>query len=93
MEDSSFKTQNGGCEDQGDLIVWSNFSDTKNWNNAKNYCDDLTVNQFNDWKLPSTSDFIRTASPSTMNYIDVYTGQYFWTSDDPSFWPHPSGCQ
>ena len=54
------------------------------WLNAINYCENLTLNSFNDWKLPNKTELLsivdyNKSSPSISTFLNTKLG-YYWSS-------------
>ena len=88
--------------DNGDTItdnatkrIWQDNADTasvrKNWNDAKTYCEDLTLGGYSDWRLPSVDELVsiidwgRSNPAINTNFSNIstsYSGDYYWTSTE-----------
>ena len=44
------------CKDSASSLIWSSKTDYKTWNQAIDYCKDLTEGDFSDWHLPSIDE-------------------------------------
>lgn len=53
-----FKRENPVVIDNTYMLMWQDdtISDKMTWDNAKNYCTNLTLNNYNDWYLPNQSE-------------------------------------
>nr|AOE10829.1 hypothetical protein [uncultured bacterium] len=54
------------------------------WYDAMNYCNALTVGQYDDWHLPSKDELNRLYEKQTA--IGGFTGDYYWSSTEYNFY-------
>ncbi|MBQ4437977.1 DUF1566 domain-containing protein [bacterium] len=62
--------------------AWSEKAEEKmNWDEAKEYCEDLDQDAYNDWRLPSSEEMRTIYSES--NHSNVFgENDTFWTSEE-----------
>lgn len=74
-----------------------------NWANSKTACDELILNGYDDWHLP-TKDELNTISVNLLsknigglrlaNIKDIYTGnRYYWSSSEGGYYNEEAWCQ
>lgn len=76
------------CFDSATGLIWSAKSENKMpWNDAVNYCQNLTEGDFNDWRLPSIA-VLKTLvqNCSSAKCADDYTGKYSKFADTVYLW-------
>ena len=86
-------TSNTPCLDSATGLIWSAKSENKMpWNDAVNYCQDLTEGDFNDWRLPSIA-VLKTLvqNCSSEKCSDDYTGKYSKFGDTVYLWSSSEG--
>ncbi|WP_372744691.1 DUF1566 domain-containing protein [Lutibacter sp.] len=89
------KNENGTITDLNSGLMWQEIPSTEgfDWNNAKEYCENLELGGFNDWRMPtlkelfSISDFsegwpyINTTYFSLVNNERVDKSEQYWASN------------
>ena len=81
------------CIDSATGLIWSAKSANKMpWNDALNYCQNLTEGDFNDWRLPSIA-VLKTLvqNCSSAKCTDDYTGKYSKFGDTVYLWSSSEG--
>ena len=81
------------CIDSATGLIWSAKSANKMpWNDAANYCQNLTEGDFNDWRLPSIA-VLKTLvqNCSSAKCTDDYTGKYSKFGDTVYLWSSSEG--
>ena len=81
-------TSDTPCIDSSSGLIWSAKSENKMpWNDAVNYCQNLTEGDFNDWRLPSIA-VLKTLvqNCSSAQCTDDYTGKYSKFGDTVYLW-------
>jgi len=76
------------CIDSATGLIWSAKSENKMpWNDAVNYCQNLTEGDFNDWRLPSIA-VLKTLVQNCFSAkcADDYTGKYSKFGDTVYLW-------
>ena len=67
-------------------LQWQdNASATKTWQNAINYCEDLTLGDYDDWRLPNINELTSIVddtkiSPSLSYVFKFFASNYYWSS-------------
>ena len=81
------------CVDSATGLIWSAKSENKMpWNDALNYCQNLTEGDFNDWRLPSIA-VLKTLvqNCSSAKCTEDYTGKYSKFGDTVYLWSSSEG--
>ena len=81
------------CIDSATGLIWSAKSESKMpWNDAVNYCQNLTEGNFNDWRLPPIA-VLKTLvqNCSSEKCSDDYTGEYSKFADTVYLWSSSEG--
>ena len=81
------------CLDSATGLIWSAKSENKMpWNDAVNYCQNLTEGDFNDWRLPSIA-VLKTLvqNCSSAKCTDDYTGKYSKFGETVYLWSSSEG--
>ena len=76
--------------DTDNALTWQDSSDVvsvgKKWNEAKAYCQDLSLAGFSDWTLPTVKELLtitdKTKKPSTIFAFKHTKPSYFWSSSE-----------
>jgi hypothetical protein len=82
------------CIDSTNGLIWSAKSENKMpWNDAVNYCQNLTEGDFNDWRLPSIA-VLKTLvqNCSSAKCADDYSGKYSKFGDTVYLWSSSEGA-
>ena len=69
-------------------LMWQDNADAKtvqkNWNGAVEYCQNLTLFGFNDWRLPTRDELLsivdKNKSPTIKKEFQNVTSSYYWSS-------------
>ena len=67
-------------------LQWQdNESTTKTWQNAINYCEDLTLGNYDDWRLPNINELTSIIddtkiSPSLSSVFKFFASSNYWSS-------------
>ncbi len=83
------------CIDSATGLIWSAKSESKMpWNDALNYCQNLTEGDFSDWRLPSIA-VLRTLvqNCSSEKCAEDYTGKYSKFGDTVYLWSSSEGAE
>jgi hypothetical protein len=67
---------------------WQKDPVEKNWHEAKKYCENLTLESKNDWRLPSSKEFFALLDNNKSideNFPKISSIKEFWSSDETSF--------
>ncbi len=67
-------------------LQWQdNESTTKTWQDAINYCEDLTLGNYDDWRLPNINELTSIIddtkiSPSLSSVFKFFASNFYWSS-------------
>ena len=83
-----FTVDKGIIVDSKTGLMWAanGYDQNINWHNADEYCDNLQLGGYSDWRVPTQEDLLQILAYSsakndkTLKYIDVRTRK-IWTSD------------
>lgn len=95
IDDEAFTTQNGGCEDLSNGVVWSQYSFVRDpvlgaatWDVADAFCASLVEGGFDDWRLPSIAEAQAAAANGAMTHLAHMYGNATWTTDRQGQWAY-----
>lgn len=83
VNDASFTTREGGCQDQAGNLVWSSRQiGTWTWANTATWCGNLVEGGFSDWRVPTLAELQAVDTHGAAAHLHDITvnGQYFWSS-------------
>ncbi|MBO4441108.1 DUF1566 domain-containing protein [bacterium] len=85
-------TSDTPCIDFAKGLIWSAKSENKMpWNDALNYCQNLTEGDFNDWRLPSINVLKTLVQNCSSCANEDYTGKYSKFGDTVYLWSSSEG--
>jgi Novel STAND NTPase 1/TIR domain/Protein of unknown function (DUF1566) len=68
-------------------LMWTRTDNLQevNWNDAKEYCENLTLGEYSDWRMPSIDELIRLYDPKQQDAVKIkerfrLTGYWVWSS-------------
>jgi hypothetical protein len=87
-EGNGFTSEQGGCYNANQDLVWSDdnvaagINATANYSQANNYCLNLVEGGFSDWRLPTAAEFTQVALDNGADYLDYgyFATNLRWTS-------------
>ena len=101
VDAGSLNSSNGVVSDNSTNLEWQDdYSDNNNtikqttWQNAIDYCESLTLNAQNDWRLPNKNELLSIvdyskSNPSIAEQFTNTSNDYYWSSTTPqSFHNH-----
>jgi hypothetical protein len=84
---------NGTITDNVTGLMWQKQNERYNWDDAVNFCENLTLADYSDWRLPSKKELMTildygTYSPSlNQTFFPDYGISYYWTSNIHAYDP------
>lgn len=87
----SWFLDNNTVVNNGDGLVWQDNNDAinvkKNWEDANIYCENLTLDGENDWRLPSIKELqtivaIKQNDPAILTSFKYVVSSYYWSSSE-----------
>ena len=72
-------------DNETDLQWQDNESATRTWKNAIKYCEDLTLGNYDDWRLPNINELLSIVddtkvNPSISSAFESFTSSNYWSS-------------
>ncbi|MGK5093651.1 DUF1566 domain-containing protein [Deltaproteobacteria bacterium TL4] len=63
-------------------LMWqdNDYTGLHNWNDAISYCDNLNLDGYSDWRLPSLSELSDLGSYPKWNILGSYVWSFYWSS-------------
>jgi len=87
--DSRYKVNGEIVVDKYSALMWQRSDDgkKKNWKEAKLYCNDLQLNGYKDWRLPSIDELVsivdkKKFSPAIDTKVFKCKNSYYWSSTE-----------
>lgn len=83
------KANNASLLDQTTRLMWQDneqvLAQTRKWQDAQNYCNDLILENFEDWRLPTTNELKEALNK--LSFKHTSKSKSFWSSSPDVFLP------